>query len=238
MKNIVTLLLFLFSLSAMAQDTLPRTRGYFGIAAGVGFPLQNFVKKDFDNAKSGFANTGSNLQLNFSRHTIKNISILVRGNINTNPYDVYELSKSYNTKDTFNDINYTVTSSNWYCVGGMVGLSYTFPIQDFAVEIHGLAGYQYAESPRVNTTLSNGNDSTTIQLTKGTSSGLVWTAGTTLSYQISSVFSVAAGVEYYMFKGTFSNSKIVIDGTPLTNRNNFDMDIRVLNCTAAVRYHF
>lgn len=242
-KSLLTFLLLGACMAATAQDvlnkdTLPYTRGYYGIAIGAGFPLQSFVKKDFSNELSGFANTGSNLQLNFNYFLVKHLGIMGRANINTNPYDVYELAKSYNTTDTFNNYNYRVNSKNWYCAGGMAGLNYAVAIHYFLLEFHMLAGYQYAESPRVSVTLSTGTDSTTLKLSKGTSSGLVWTAGTDLAYQLSNRFSVALGVEYYAFKGRFRNSQVFIDDKPLSTRDDFNMNIYLLNCTAAVRYHF
>ena len=165
MRKLFLLQFILFSnfLFAQDNDTLPHKRGYFGIAVGAGFPLQTFLKKDFTNSKSGFANTGSNLQFNFLRNVYKNWGVIIRGNINTNPYDVNELAKSYNSANNkYNSINYTVNAKNWYCIGGMVGLNYTIPIHDFAVQIKGLIGYQYAESPQVRVTLSNGQDSSVI----------------------------------------------------------------------------
>jgi hypothetical protein len=239
MRKLLLLLIFCISSCAVySQDTIPRARGYIGIAFGAGFPVGPFVKKDFTLTQAGFANTGSNLQLNFSYYLFKQISILARANINTNPYDVYEMAKSYNTKDTFDGAHYSVTSNNWYCAGGFLGLSYTFPIHKLSIEFRALAGYQYAESPSVKVTLSNGNDSATVRLTKGTGSGFMWTAGAALGYQINTRFSTALGIEYYSYKGKYSNSQVLVDDKPLSNRDDFFMDISLINATAAIRYHF
>lgn len=232
------ILFSILSCVLFAQDTIPKTRGYFGIAAGVGFPLGDFMAKEFNSNKAGFANAGSNLQINFSYNILKNTAVRVRANINTNPYDVYELAKSYNFRDTFNDITYSVNSKNWYCIGGMVGLNYTIPIHRFGVEMHVFAGYQYAESPLVKTTLSNGTDSSTIKISSGSSSGIVWTTGIAGYYQISERISVVAAFEYYNYKGTFKGSQVMVDDKPINKLNDFDMDIRILNCTAGLRYHF
>jgi hypothetical protein len=237
-KSLLAVFLFFYISTAFAQDTIPHTRGYIGLAFGAGFPIQSFVKKDFNLTESGFANTGSNLQLNFSYYLFKHISVLARANINTNPYDVYELAKSYNTKDTFEDIHYSVSSNNWYCAGGLLGLSYTIPINKFSVELHALGGYQYAESPSVKIALYNGNDSSIVRLTKGTGSGFMWTAGAAIGYQISTRFSAAAGLEYYAYRGKFSNSQVLVDDKPLASRDDFFMNIFLLNATAAIRYHF
>jgi hypothetical protein len=238
----VSLFAIIFFLSALTgfaqQDTIPHTRGYIGFAFGAGFPVQSFLKKDFTLTESGFANTGSNLQLNFSYALFKRISVLARANINTNPYDVYEMAKSYNEQDTFDGAHYSVSSNNWYCVGGFLGLSYTIPIHKFSVELRALGGYQYAESPTVKVTLSTGTDSSIVQLSKGTGAGFMWTAGVAVCYQITNRFSAALGGEYYSYRGKYSNSQVLVDGTPLSNRDDFYMGIYLINVTAGIRYHF
>lgn len=223
---------------ARAQDTLPRIRGYFGIAVGAGFPINEYVKKDFSDDKAGFANTGSNLQLNFCRYIYKDVGILLRGNINTNPYDVYELAKSYNTRDTFSNISYSVNSKNWYFVGGLAGLNYRIPLHDFGIELRALAGYQYAESPKVKTTLTTGSDSSTITISAGYTYGMFWTTGAAVSYHLTTRTSIAVNVEYCRFNGIFHGSQVFIDDQPISARDDFSMNVEILNCTAALRFHF
>jgi opacity protein-like surface antigen len=230
----------MIGLAAMvsAQDSARAYPNYFGFSAGAAFPFGHFLKKDFRDPKSGFANTGSNLQLEYHRNLALRFGALARLNISSNPYDVYELARSYKNADTSGDVTYSVNSRNWYCIGGMLGLRYRIPFKDFGVELKALAGYQYAESPDVRQTISNGTDSVTLHITPGNAAALVWTAGGGIYYRFTRVWIATASVEYLAFNGTFKGSKMFIDEVPLANRNDFNTDILLLNCNLGLRYRF
>ena len=177
-----TILIFLISFNAKAQDDKVYAKSYLGIIGGVSIPQGDFAKSDYNNNSAGFAHKGASFGLDAGIYLYKNLGVGVtfsfqdQGEINFN--DATALANGYNS--SFVTDQTTVTAVNRYHnYNLMAGPQYSFILKKFTLDLRASVGViKSVSTPDIavvqNTTAFERLKSTGLTFAYGGSAGLRW----------------------------------------------------------------
>ncbi|HEY0271621.1 MAG TPA: outer membrane beta-barrel protein [Chitinophaga sp.] len=211
MKRIFILLALLAGMSAQAQDKKPTpaagAQSYIGLTGGVNFPLGSFGKGDYNDDKSGYANTGFNIGITgvyYFKHShfgIGGVASLAR----------YGFKGAQSLADGYKEA-FDIDSSTVYVKGHhqsfniLVGPYYNFAFgSKLGLDIHVLGGVVNATLPGFEVFIEDQEGNNFAQ-EKAKKSAFGLQGGAALHYYISKHFNVFVGVDY-----TYANPSFDID---------------------------
>lgn len=152
MKKIALIIMFALyaSMTAFGQDSkIKTTKSFIGLNGGYALAIGNFTKNDYNDNKSGYANSsGSNIGLEGAYYLNKTIGI---GGVfsNTSFYCKGLQTMSDGYKEDFDVDSSTVTITGKYSTFNfLIGPYFTFPVGKFAFEARVAAGLVRAKTPQ------------------------------------------------------------------------------------------
>jgi hypothetical protein len=190
--------------------------GYVSFSIGPSIPLGNFADKDLKNSNSGFANTGSKIDINGGFNIIKSVDLALKLFYSVNSYDISSLTK--NLSDKYPGTTWTTSGRSWDIIGGMVGLSYSYPFPNrFVGDFKFQTGVMQTSTPQMTIT---GNNGTKITESDKSASSFVFLISAGGHYPLGRLVDAIGSIEYLGSSATFSNINR-ISNLPLENNPGF-----------------
>ncbi len=202
---------------------------YIGIAMGPSIPQADYSSRDMNNAYSGFAKNGLNINISYSIKTKNNSQVVFSILKQSNPFDAgsmsYELSKKYPS------IGFTVESDNWEILGFFIGDNYLVPIlKGSTFELRGMLGLIEAKSPWVTTTASQPGLVSWVQQNNSTSESFACQLGGGFKLKISEKTFLSANCDYLLSQALFENV-IITTSAGVLEKVSFKQNINSINAT-------
>lgn len=175
--------------------------GYISFTLGPSIPLQNFADNDLTNKNAGFANTGSKLELNAGFNLIKDVDLAVKLFYSVNSYDFSSLTNKLSSD--FPGTTWSTSGRSWDIAGGMVGLSYSYPLANrFVWDFKFLSGIMKTSTPLMVITGSNGSKVTE---NEKSASSFVFSISAGGHYPLGRLVDFVGNLEYLSSTPSFDN---------------------------------
>jgi hypothetical protein len=175
--------------------------GYLSFSIGPSIPLGNFADNDTKNTNSGYANTGSKMELNAGFNLVNSVDLGIKLFYSVNGYDASTLTKKLESENP--GTTWITSGRSWDIYGGMVGLSYSYPLtKKFVSDFKFQSGIMQSSTPQMTITGSNGS---TITEDKKSASSLVYLISVGGHYPLGRLIDAVGSLEYMSSSPTFDN---------------------------------
>jgi hypothetical protein len=237
------ILLFIFSNCFAQEKTCTKSHclkgdvGYVSFSIGPSIPLGNFSSNDINNPNSGFANTGSKVEINGGYNVFKSTDLAVKLFYSMNNFDASSLTKKLTADNP--GTTWTTSGRSWDLVGFMVGLNYSYPFRNkFVGDMKFQTGLMKSSTPQMTVTGSNG-----AIITEGekSASSFVYLISVGGHYPLGRLIDGVASLEYLSSSASFDNINKVSSTpgyTPVTSTSSFKQSISILSLNFGVRVKF
>jgi opacity protein-like surface antigen len=201
-------------------DDNSKAKSFIGITGGYANAMGNFVKNDYEDEKSGYANSaGFNMGLEGAYYFHKNIGI---GGVfsNTSFYakGLQTLADGY--KDSFEVDSTTVTVKGKYStLNFLIGPYFSFPVKKFTFDIRVVGGLVNAKTPEFTTYLEDQEAVTFVQKS-ATANTFGFQAGAGVRYSIIKNLCVKLNADFYYSQPNFkitNENRVVNAGRLITD---------------------
>ncbi len=185
---------------------------FIDLTAGVAFASGNFIKTDYADSTSGFAqSTGLAIQWKSGVFIRKNFSINMV--IGSNQFGIAELQKMADGfLSDFNVDSTTVTVKGKYASANyLLGPSYSYPLGKLILDAHVLAGISTLQIPQMKVDLED-NTSATFYQKKSSGIGFGLQSGIGIKYFLGEHFALSFNGDYLLAK-----PKVSIENENRTN---------------------
>jgi hypothetical protein len=163
--------------------------------------MNNFADKDLTNINAGFANTGSKIELNAGFNLVKSVDLGVKLFYSVNSYNFTSLTNKLSAD--FPGTVWNTSGRSWDIVGGMVGLSYSYPlVNKFVGDFKFLSGIMKTSTPTMVITGSNGSKYTE---NEKSASSLVYSISAGGHYPLGRLVDFVGSLEFISSTPTFDN---------------------------------
>ena len=223
--------------SCKTGHCLKGDRGYISFAVGPSIPLGNFADNKISNSSSGFAKTGSKIELNAGFALYKSIDLGAKLFYSANGYDVSTLTNKLSAENP--EVNWTTSGRTWDLYGGLIGFNYSYPlsrkfISDFKIQ----SGLMHSSTPQMIVTGSNGSK---ITEDKKSASSFVYLLSAGGHYPVGRLIDLIGSLEYLGSSPTFNNINTfsnVSGYSPGTSTSSFTQNISLLSLNFGFRVKF
>ncbi len=178
-QTLIFVLASIMGLAAAAQTA----RQHLGLAVGPSFPMNDFSKTELSDSTSGFAKTGTGINVVYAFRTGHNLGFQLNVSFNSNKPDIQQLADQ--GEEANPGTSFSVENTNPWTSGGILfGPYLRFPFtQALSFDIRGLIGIYGAYSPQF-----------TIRGTTGNGDKLEYYRYAAKTYNLG--YSVGAGFKY------------------------------------------
>jgi len=244
MKRFILLFLLTASLQCISQTHNERA-ALLEIGYGVAIPLGAFEKSDVKDSASGYATSGTNLNVIFTYMVSKKIGVsaMISSSVNKlNEGGVKEKFNIYAKRigDAFvSDIQYAKWNTTAYLAGGQ----FIQPLQKAAFNFQLLAGYSRTEFPEVNAIIYKDSliDAITVdQYAESVASAFCFNVGAGLKYNVSDIMCINLNANYFSANPEFDDVKTIgkVNGNTEEEVYSYHQKISLLNVTVGVGFRF
>jgi len=252
MKVLFYFIILLFCLNTAAQPGSENKTFFIEASVGASSPSGYFNSNDPDNLLSGFAQVGTDFNINGGYQVIKTFGVLIKYNMFLNPVNTTTINDFYTLEmQDYLDknapgytINSTKVNSGWYWSNSILGGIYvTIPMDRISVDVRTLAGYLTLIKPELNYDASfNTDDKYTIKEEKTNGGGIVYKVGFSVNYIYSPNFTIYGNMGYIKAEPGIMNIKSTRTVTSIGRSNIYqkfwDPRIEIFNFSFGIRYTF
>ena len=210
-KFLLTLIVLgTYSLS-FAQDNssvISKSQSFIGVTGGYANALGNFTKSNYDDPKSGYANSsGMNIGIEGAYFFHRNIGI--GGIISNTTFNVrgkQALADGY--KEAF-DVDYTTVSENgnYSTLNFLIGPYFSFPIKKFTFDVRVIGGLTHAKTPQFRVDIEDQSDATFYQ-NSSTANTFGFQGGAGIRYSILKNLSIKLNADFFYSKPNFNITNV------------------------------
>jgi hypothetical protein len=192
---------FAQSNSCKKGHCLKGDRGYISFAIGPGIPLGNFADNNLNNTNSGFANTGSKMELNAGYVISKSLDFSALLFYSSNSYDAVAFTNQLSS--LYPGTRWTSSGRAWDIYGGLIGINYSYPLtKKFTGDFKFLTGVMNSSTPQMIATETNG---TKITESSKSASSLAYMLSAGGHYPLGRLIDVVGSLEFLSSSPTFDN---------------------------------
>jgi hypothetical protein len=243
-KFIFTLVLLTFYLysNSFSQGKVCKTGhclkgdvGYISLSAGPSIPLGDFADNNIKNSNAGFANVGSKLELNAGFKLVKSVDLAFKLFYSANGYDASTLTRKLEMENP--GTKWTTTGRSWDIYGGLVGLSYSYPLtKKFVSDYKIQTGIMQTSIPQMKVTGSNGS---VITEDSESASSVVYLISIGGHYPVLRLVDLVGNLEYLGSSPSFDNIKNTSNLPGYSNTTkSFKQNISLLSINFGFRVKF
>lgn len=218
------LILTLLSTTSQAQ----KNKGVINAQLGFSLPDGDYASKNPDKEEAGFAKTGANFDLSYSRLIEEKkfgYSFTLRAQ--TNPIDVKTIADIISDSSPLYDV--TVKSERFEVVSLLVGGFYSMSLTEKTfLNLQFKMGLSNSKSPARELIIENYADYLWIKQESASATSFAYLLGTTLNYSLSSKLYLLSTFEYFVTKPEFSNIETISSDENL-GKLTFDQSITTFN---------
>ncbi len=252
MKVLFNFIILLFCLNTAAQLDSEKKTFFIEASVGASSPSGYFKSNDPDNLYSGFAQIGTDFNINGGYQIIKTFGVLIKYNMLLNPvnattindYYTLEMEDYLDKNDPDYIINSTKANSGWYWSNSTLGGIYvTIPVDRISVDVRTLAGYLMLVKPELNYDASlNTDDKYTIKEEKTNGGGLVYKVGFSVNYIYNPNFTIYGNMGYIKAEPKTMNIKTTRTVSSIGHNDTYNKywnpKIEIFNFSFGIRYTF
>lgn len=241
--TILLIILFIFSTCSAQEKVCKKGHclkgdvGYVGFSIGPSIPIGDFSSNDINNPNSGYANTGSKMEINGGFNVYESTDLVMKLFYSVNNYDATSLTKKLATDNP--GTTWTSSGRSWDLVGFMVGVNYSYPFRNrFVGDVKFQTGMMKSSTPRMTVTGSNG---TVITEGEKSASSLVYLLSVGGHYPLGRLIDAVGSIEYLSSSASFSNINKVSStpgNTPTTSTISYKQGISMISLNFGVRVKF
>jgi hypothetical protein len=252
MRSIFCIIIISFCLNTAAQLKSEEKTFFVEGSVGAASPSGYFNSNDPDNLLSGFAQIGTDFNINGGFQIIKTFGVMIKYNMSLNPvnkttindYYTSEMQDYLDKNDPGYTINSTNTKSGWYWSNsGMGGIYVTIPVDRISIDVRTLAGYLLMVKPELNYSASlNTDDQYTIKEEKKNGGGIAYNVGFSVNYMYNPNFIIFGNIGYLKAEPKIMDIQSTRTVTSVGQSNSYhkywDPRIEIFNFSFGLRYTF
>lgn len=245
MKRLLLVFLLSTSLQSIAQTYNERS-ALLEIGYGVAIPFGKFESIDVTDSASGYATSGTNLNVLFTYMVNKKIGIsaMISSSVNRlnesgvkSKFNIY--AKNFGAECFISDIQ----MAKWNTTAYMIGAQYIQPLQKAAFNVQLLGGYSRSEFPEVNAVVYKDttiNAITVDQFAESVASSFCFNIGAGLKYNVSEIMCINVNANYFSSYPKYDDitTESVYAGTKTAEHYGYHQRISLLNLTAGLGFRF
>lgn len=247
MQKTTSIFIFLFLLipafifsqnnSCKTSHCLKGDRGYVSFALGPSIPLGSFADNNINSKSSGFAETGSKMELNAGYLVSQTFDITAKMFYSVNGYDVEPMKKKLAVENP--GIIWTTTGRTWDIYGGLIGVNYSHPLNNkLTGDVKLLTGLMNSSTPQM---IVTGSDGSKITESKISATSFVYLLSAGGHYPLGRLIDITGSLEYLSSSPSFSNISKTSSITGLassTSTSSIDQNISMLSLNFGLRVKF
>jgi hypothetical protein len=211
--------------------------GYVSFSAGPSIPIGDFSDNNVKNTNSGYAISGSKMELNAGLRLVKAVSLGAKLFYSINGYDASTLKGKLEIENP--GTIWKASGRSWDIYGGMIGLSYSFPLtKKLASDVKFLSGIMQSSIPQMTIT---GSDGSTITEDKKSSTSFVYMISAGGHYPIGRLIDLIGNIEYLSSTPTFDIVNKVSNASGITTNtttSSYKQNIGLLSFNLGFRVKF
>lgn len=230
MKNLLLISILLSATFSYAQN-----KNQFSFSGGLSLPMGKFKAKDLNKSDNGFAETGYNLQLNYSRAIAKQFDLQLTLMGITNGTDNEPVIRDFINKYPSTE-RVKIRGRAWNSTSLLLGISKMYQLANINIILTPIIkmGTTYAIRPEL--FISTNRNDFTIPQSESISEAFSFSflLGLNNSYEINEAISIISSVEYFLTAPEFeyirySESNINLPSTKEEVKVKQDMQLLLIN---------
>ena len=240
----IALLFILFLGSRCYSQTYNERSAVLEVGYGVAVPFGKFESTDVMDSASGYATSGTNLNVMFSYLVNKHVGVAAMISSSVNRLNEGGIkSKFQNYAEGIEGVVSDMHFSKWSTTAYLAGCYLTYPLQKASVNFQLLAGYARTEYPDMNVIVYSHLDSNAVEINQtasGVASAFCFVAGAGLKYNISDIMCLCVNADFLSTYPEFE--KITTTNTFLRSTpdefHKMHYRVSLLNVTAGIGFRF
>ena len=216
------------------------------IGYGVAIPFGMFESSDINDSASGYASSGTNLNVIFTYLVGKKVGVsaMISSSVNKlnevgikNKFNVY--AKRIHNEAVVSDIQL----AKWNTIAYLAGAQFIQPLQKASFNMQLLFGYSRTEFPESNVIIYKDTTIDPInvdQYAESVASAFCYNIGAGLKYNISDIMCININANYFSANPEFDDVKTigVINGNTEEEIYSYHQRVSLLNVTVGVGFRF
>jgi len=244
MKRLFSVFLLLMSLHGFSQTYNDRA-ALLEIGYGVAVPFGKFESIDVNDSASGYATSGTNLNVLFTYMLNKKIGVSAMISSSVNKLNETGVENKFNVfAERLGDAFVSdMQLAKWNTIAYMAGAQFIHPFQKAAFNLQLLAGYSRTEYPEANVIIYKDTsiDAVTAdQYAESVSSAFCINAGVGLKYNVSDIMCLNVNANFFSAYPEFDDIKTVstVNGITTEEIHSYHQRVSLLNVTVGVGFRF
>ena len=244
MKRLLVFFLLTVSLECTSQ-TYNERAALLEIGYGVAVPFGKFESIDVNDSASGYATSGTNLNVMFTYMVNKKIGISAMISSSVNKLNETGVKNKFNVlAERIGDAFVSdIQLAKWNTTAYMAGAQFIHALQKAAFNFQLLAGYSRTEYPEVNVIIykdSTIDPVTSDQYAESVASALCINVGAGLKYNVSDIMCINVNANYFTAYPEFDDviTTTTVSGVITNEKYSYHQRISLLNVSAGVGFRF
>ena len=244
MKRLLFIFLLLLTIQCFSQ-TYNERAALLEIGYGVAVPFGKFEASDVKDSASGYATSGTNLNVIFTYMVGKKIGVSAMLSSSVNKLDEAGVKNRFNllAERLGGEFVSDIQMAKWNTTAYMAGASYIHPLQKAAFNLQLLVGYCRTEYPEVNAIIYKDtiiDPITADQYAESVASAFCFNVGAGLKYNVSDIMCINVNANYLTAYPEFDDVTTIskVNGDIYEEKFSYHQRISLLNVTAGVGFRF
>jgi hypothetical protein len=245
MKRLLIFFLLTQSFQVMSQTYNERS-ALLEIGYGVAIPFGKFEASDVNDSASGYATSGTNLNVIFTYMVNKKIGVsaMISSSVNKlNEGGVKNKFNEYAGRISNDAVVSDIQLAKWNTTAYLAGAQFIQPLQKAAFNVQMLFGYSRTEFPESNVIVYKDTsiDPITVdQYAESVASAFCFNIGAGLKYNISDIMCINVNANYFSSNPEFDDVKTigVINGNTEEEVYSYHQRVSLLNVTVGLGFRF
>jgi len=244
MKRLTLFFLLTTSIQCLSQTHNERA-ALLEIGYGVAVPFGKFEQSDVNDSASGYATSGTNLNVTFTYMVSKKIGVSAMISSSVNKLNEGGVKEKFNVyAERIGDaVVSDMQFAKWNTTAYLAGAQYIHPLQKAAFNIQLLAGYSRTEFPEVNAIVYKDTsiDPITVdQYAESVASAFCFNLGAGLKYNVSDIMCINVNANYFSAYPEFDDVTTIgkVNGNTEEEVYSYHQRISLLNVTVGVGFRF
>lgn len=244
MKRLLLIFLLLLSEQCISQTYNERS-ALLEIGYGVAIPFGKFESIDVNDSASGYATSGTNLNVIFTYMVSKKIGVSAMISSSVNKLNETGIKNKFNVyAERIGDAFVSdIQLAKWNTTAYLAGVQYIHPLQKAAFNLQLLAGYSRTEYPEVNVIIykdTSIDPVTADQFAESVASAFCLNVGAGLKYNVSDIMCINLNANYFSAYPEFEDvvTQSTVNGIKTEEKFSYHQRISLLNVTVGVGFRF